>query len=282
MIYSIHSITTDTSDVISDLCKIGMKYQSDKCPYSEYTVSGHKHPYTAIYDSWFSSLRYRDINVAEIGIERNDSIQLWRDYFPSATIYGFEFIQEKIDFAKSQNLKNVHYEFMNVREKQSIIDSFNKMDVKYDIIIDDSTHIIEDQIRIIQFSVEYLNPGGILVVEDISRDVNENDYSIPLQNVLKYFSISQFVTTDHNLRFSEGWNNDKLLMLVRNNLPFQQEVEVPISSNSKIFIVTPSRRPFNLEFIAGTVPQECEWVVVFDKTVKNEHNVSNATVIQSN
>ena len=55
-----------------------------------------------------------------------------------------------------------------------------------------------------------------------------------------------------------------------------------IELNSKVFIVTPSRRPFNIEFITKTIPQECEWVVVFDKTVKNEHNVQNATVIQSN
>jgi glycosyltransferase involved in cell wall biosynthesis/predicted O-methyltransferase YrrM len=54
-----------------------------------------------------------------------------------------------------------------------------------------------------------------------------------------------------------------------------------VELNSKVFIVTPSRRPFNLEFIAGTVPQECEWVVVFDKTVKNDNTVENATVIHS-
>jgi glycosyltransferase involved in cell wall biosynthesis len=52
--------------------------------------------------------------------------------------------------------------------------------------------------------------------------------------------------------------------------------------NSRVFIITPSRRPFNLQFISKTIPQECKWVVVFDKTVKNEHTVENATVIKSN
>jgi glycosyltransferase involved in cell wall biosynthesis len=63
-----------------------------------------------------------------------------------------------------------------------------------------------------------------------------------------------------------------LLVLVRNDVKVEK---------SKVFIVTPSRRPFNLEFIAETIPQECEWVVVFDKTVKNEHTVENATTINS-
>ena len=54
-----------------------------------------------------------------------------------------------------------------------------------------------------------------------------------------------------------------------------------IQLRQKVFIITPSRRPFNLEFISGTVPQECEWVVVLDKTVTNKHTVENATVIHS-
>jgi glycosyltransferase involved in cell wall biosynthesis len=50
---------------------------------------------------------------------------------------------------------------------------------------------------------------------------------------------------------------------------------------NKVFIITPSRRPFNLEFIAQSIPQQCEWIVVLDKTIKNDHKVQNATVIKS-
>jgi glycosyltransferase involved in cell wall biosynthesis len=53
-------------------------------------------------------------------------------------------------------------------------------------------------------------------------------------------------------------------------------------TNSKVFIVTPSRRPFNTQLISNTIPQECEWVVVFDNTVKNEHQIENAITIKSN
>jgi glycosyltransferase involved in cell wall biosynthesis len=53
-------------------------------------------------------------------------------------------------------------------------------------------------------------------------------------------------------------------------------------TNSKVFIITPSRRPFNTQLISNTIPQECEWVVVFDKTVKNEHQIENAITIKSN
>ncbi len=270
------SITLDTTGKVSNLCKIGMAFNSDKCPYSQNTTSGHRHPYTPVYDQLFSHLRDEVINIAEIGIEKNDSINIWRKYFPLAKIYGYEYNEEYIQNARSQNLTDVVYESMNIQDESSIANVLKKSNVKYDIIIEDSTHIFEDQIRFIKNSIDYLNPGAILVIEDIFRSRDEEDYRQELKDFEKYFSEITFITTEHENRYSPGWDNDKLLVLKRN------EVKVQRSGQSKIFIVTPSRRPFNLEFIANTVPQECEWVVVFDKTVKNEHNIPNATVIKSN
>ena len=269
---NIQSVTIDTTGTVSNLCEIAMQFNSDKCPYSKETTSGHRHPYTPVYDTLFSSLRTQSINIAEIGIEKNDSINIWRKYFPNANIYGFEYNDEYLKNAINQNLSNVTYEKIDVTISNNIRETFQKIGIKYDILIDDATHLFEDQIRVIQNSIEYLNEGGILVVEDIFRNRSEEDYQRELQGISKYFSSATFMTTEHENKFSGDWNNDKLLVLVRNDVKVE---------NSKVFIVTPSRRPFNLEFIAGTVPKECEWVVVFDKTVKNEHTVENATVIHS-
>jgi glycosyltransferase involved in cell wall biosynthesis len=269
---NIQSVTIDTTGTVSNLCEIAMQFNSDKCPYSKETTSGHRHPYTPVYDTLFSSLRTQSINIAEIGIEKNDSINIWRKYFPNADIYGFEYNEQYLQEAINQNLSNVYYEKIDVKDANNIRKTFQTINKKYDILIDDSTHLFEDQIRVIQNSIEYLNDGGILVVEDIFRNRSEEDYQRELQGISKYFSSATFMTTEHENKFSGDWNNDKLLVLVRNNVKVEK---------SKVFIITPSRRPFNLEFIAETIPQECEWVVVFDKTVKNEHIVENATVIHS-
>jgi glycosyltransferase involved in cell wall biosynthesis len=269
---NIQSVTIDTTGTVSNLCEIAMQFNSDKCPYSKETTSGHRHPYTPVYDTLFSSLRTQSINIAEIGIEKNDSINIWRKYFPNADIYGFEYNEQYLQEAINQNLSNVYYEKIDVKDANNIRKTFQTINKKYDILIDDSTHFFEDQIRVIQNSIEYLNDGGILVVEDIFRNRSEEDYQRELQGISKYFSSATFMTTEHENKFSGDWNNDKLLVLVRNDVKVEK---------SKVFIITPSRRPFNLEFIAETIPQECEWVVVFDKTVKNEHIVENATVIHS-
>ena len=110
------SITIDTTGKVSKLCKIAMHFNSDKCPYSQNTTSGHRHPYTPIYDDLFSSLRDEEINVAEIGIEKNDSINIWRRYFPLAKIYGYEYNDDYIQNAENQNLIDVQYVKMNIQD----------------------------------------------------------------------------------------------------------------------------------------------------------------------
>lgn len=269
------SVTIDTTGKVSNLCKIGMAFNSDKCPYSQNTTSGHRHPYTPIYDDLFCHLRDEVINVAEIGIEKNDSINIWRRYFPLAKIYGYEYSDEYIENAKRQNLIDVVYEKFNIQDENSIHSVLKKSGVKYDIIVEDSTHLFEDQIRFIKNSIDYLKPNGILVIEDIFRSREESDYEEQLKDIEKYFSDITFITAEHEKRYSPGWDNDKLLVLIRN------DVQRTKNTNSKVFIVTPSRRPFNTQIISETIPEECEWVIVFDKTVKNEHQIHNAYTVKS-
>jgi hypothetical protein len=220
------SITIDTTKIITDLCNISSKYRSDKCPYvtNPYPESNSVHPYTAIYDSLFKHMRNKTINIAEIGIAYNDSINIWRKYFPFAKIYGFDVNENFIINAKKQKLLNTIYEIINVCSDVSIDHAFKKNNVKYDIIIDDSTHYGEDQIRIIKKSVNYLKNNGILVIEDIHRAQNEQDYvkEFKSSEICSYFSSATFIKTEHNKRkfgSSVDWPyyNDKLLILVRND-----------------------------------------------------------------
>mgnify|MGYP001245452469 CR=1 FL=1 len=76
----------DASLADTELCMIGKKFQTDKSPFNE---TMHRHPYTPIYHLLFNSLRFKRINLAEIGILNNSSIKMWREYFPKAKIFGF-------------------------------------------------------------------------------------------------------------------------------------------------------------------------------------------------
>jgi predicted O-methyltransferase YrrM len=218
--FKINSIMVDSTKSKTDLCELGTKYPTDKSPYNTLNPvtkhgSGHRHPYTAVYDLLFSTIRYKEIKIAELGVLDNMSMLCWREYFPNANLFGFDFNSNFIRQGQNLNLEKTVYDFMDVKNVESIESGLSKYG-KYDIIIEDTTHEFDDQIRVCGVAHKYLNPGGVLVIEDIFRNIDENKYKNYLSDIMKYYSTVTFIVTEHNLKYSPNWDNDKLLILVRN------------------------------------------------------------------
>lgn len=205
----LNRIEIDTSNSITDLCRLGQKYPTDKSPYNK-DDSLHKHPYTAIYDLLFSQIRYNRIFLAEIGILNNNSMKCWREYFPNANLYGYEWNDDFLKKAITDGLHNTEYRKMNVKDVKSIRQEM--IGEIFDIIIDDSTHEFSDQINIINNVYECLPLGGMLIIEDIFTNANEEHYE---REISSHYSSGTFIVANHKLKHSPGWNNDKLLVLFR-------------------------------------------------------------------
>jgi SAM-dependent methyltransferase len=216
-----NKIVFNSQNSNTDLCKLGAFFEADKSPYNP---GKWRHGYTPFYDLLFSQMRYENINIGEIGIFKNASIQMWRTYFQNANIYAWDHDNDLLEYAKTQNLKNVYYDKMDVCSEQSINECLEKTGVKFDILIDDASHEFWDQIKVIRNAYMYLKPGGYLIIEDIDRWRDESDYSneIWAYNHMIYFSHMSFVETEHNNKMTYPFDNDKLLVLVRNNLEDQK------------------------------------------------------------
>lgn len=214
----INSISIDSTNSITELCMLGVKYPTDKSPYNT-DKNLHKHAYTAIYSLLFSNIRYNNIRVGEVGILDNNSMFSWRDFFPNGKLYGFEWLDNRLDKAIRDSIPNCSYFKMDVTNPLSIEEGLLYSGSDFDILIDDSTHVFEDQIKFINVAYKHLKPGGFLIVEDIFIDANEEDYSKAIDHLSDYFSSATFIVANHDLKHSPGWNNDKLLLLHRNNKP---------------------------------------------------------------
>jgi len=230
----IKSISIDTSNFHTELCKIGMKFVTDKTPYNGFQPHIkkinkedyfgnilHRHAYTGIYHFLFNEIKNIKLNICEIGIFNNESIKMFRQYFKNSHIYGFENNLDLLKKAKSQKLKNVFYEYIDVTKEESIINAFKKNRVKFDIIIDDSTHNIEDQRSLIKICHTYLKKNSYLIIEDIfkkrsffnSKKPDEREYYQNFKPYLKYYSDFFFINSMHTNEFSPLWNNSKVFVL---------------------------------------------------------------------
>ena len=211
----IEKLVVDSTESVTDLCRLGVKHPTDKSPYNE-SDSLHKHPYTAVYNLLFSYMRYNPIVLGEIGILDNMSMKCWREYFPNATLYGYEYSEMRLQKALSDKLSNAVYSKMDVKDVESIQEGLQS--TMFDIIIEDSTHEFNDQIRFANIAYKHIKPGGFLIIEDIFREESEQRYVDALADISKYFSSMTFIVTEHKNKHSPGWNNDKLLVLNRNNV----------------------------------------------------------------
>jgi hypothetical protein len=132
--------------------QIAIKFGSDK--------SSLHHGYTKYYDYYFSNICNNVKNVLEIGVFNGSSVKMWEEYFKNATIHGLDINPQckKIE----NNRTKIH-----IGDQSDI--SFLKNicnEEKYDIIIDDGSHLSEHQIKTFEFLFDYVIDGGIYIIED--------------------------------------------------------------------------------------------------------------------
>lgn len=211
-----NSVTIDSTECRTTLCRLCAESGTDKCPYN---LHGHRHPYTAPYSLFFEPLKHRPIKFAEIGVFRGASVRAWREFFSKARIYGYDRDIPNLQFIQAQNFPNVFLDTMDASSQESIKQKLQEATQDgelFDVILDDASHDPADQAAVIRTALPFLKQGGLLIIEDIFRERPTKPYEDAFHEVQDLVSFHTFIVCDHNLRYSPGWNNDKLLVFVRN------------------------------------------------------------------
>jgi hypothetical protein len=132
------------------------------------------HTYLEIYDKVLARFQHKPVKLLEIGNNGGESIKLWDDYFDDVEITGIEInnIPQLVELNKRPNI-NIHLEVDAYVD--STLDAFKKSGVKYDIIIDDGSHIPHHQCYALTRWIDLLTDDGVMVVEDIQDIQYVND-----------------------------------------------------------------------------------------------------------
>ena len=208
----IPTLVIDSTDCLTELCLIGHYCGTDKSPCN---TRGHRHPYTPVYNLLFAKYQNQTLKFAEIGVAAGASVMMWNSFFRKADFYFFDRDENFLRNASQYvNPSNNTFQYMNVEDISGMISIFSKID-DIDIVLDDSSHNIRDQNLIIHAAFPYIKSGGMIIIEDIERfRTNEEYYSI-VKDIEHECSFITFILTEHKDRYSPGWDNDKLLVIVK-------------------------------------------------------------------
>jgi hypothetical protein len=143
------------------------------------TDKGTAHSYINWYEQTFEDRREESLNILELGVLFGGSLKMWEHYFSNSMIYGIEDFSQKdgqwhyqfepldVDSIMEDLNSYDRISFMNFDCEDSFKIKENLKDIKFDIIIDDANHKVEQQKLNFQNYYPYINEGGIYICEDV-------------------------------------------------------------------------------------------------------------------
>lgn len=133
-----------------------------------------RHGYAPFYDKILSHWRDESIRMLEVGIcmegtAGGHSVRMWRDYFSKAELYTFDIV----DMHWMKNASEFNGRVSFYQGDQGNRDSLSKMyesfgSKPFDFILEDGSHQHVHQMVSLGHLFQYVKPGGIYILEDIS------------------------------------------------------------------------------------------------------------------
>lgn len=121
---------------------------------------GTTHSYMDLYDKWLDMYEHTTANIVEIGVSHGHSVVMLASYFKAATIFGIELFPNLIIKEFQNNVKIIEGD-------ATTPETANKVPGNVDVLIDDGSHRVIDQITSFKLFWNKINDGGIYIIEDI-------------------------------------------------------------------------------------------------------------------
>ena len=144
------------------------------------------HGYSKIYERYFEKIRNANLNVLELGSFYGNAAGAFFYYFKNSSIYSGDICPDLFRY-KSQRLKNF---YINTSSEISIKKDLIDNQRIFNVIIEDASHTLKDQIISLFMLFKILSPKGIFICEELDfpetrKDMNINNEYPDLKNILK-------------------------------------------------------------------------------------------------
>lgn len=139
------------------LNEIYQKYQSPE----GHGDKGTAHTYIDEYQRLLEPYR-KNSTVLEIGLFMGESLRMWEEYFVDSEIWGMDINAEHLIEMIKENRHNI---ILGDATKPEILDTIH--DKMFDVVIDDGSHRLSDQIKTFNLFKKKMKPNGIFIIEDV-------------------------------------------------------------------------------------------------------------------
>lgn len=185
---------------MSRLTEIGKKYGTDKATY---------HLYTELYEAYFKE--FTNPTIMEIGIYNGSSIHMYQEFWNlQCNIVG-------VDRGDQLGFQNPYPNVKMVGADQGVKAQLEAAAHGYgfDIIVDDGSHMISDQLISIATLFPYLKEGGIYIIEDLQTSMSEVAYHYNKDSLDDTIKFLELLKTG-NRAANTGLSDDDYAYLLEN------------------------------------------------------------------
>ena len=138
------------------LDELAKKYNTDK--------DSDRGGYVYHYETHFSPLKNKSIRILELGVREGASLRMWRDYFRNAVeVHGIDIDQRAEELNNEDGLQVT----IGNLDDENFLYEFIEKTPKFDIVIDDASHKINDQLISFRNLHKLVSKGGLYIIEDI-------------------------------------------------------------------------------------------------------------------
>jgi Methyltransferase domain len=126
---------------------------------------GIAHGYAAIYERFLGARRLEPLRLLELGVWKGASLRMWESYLPNAQIIGIDNLSDtgRADFTRADILIG------DATDQHFLQDAVRRFaGGKIDIVIDDASHVLDQQVLTLEALFPLLDDGGLYFVEDVS------------------------------------------------------------------------------------------------------------------
>ena len=132
------------------------------------------HGYAKIYEKYLKEYKEKNLNIIELGSFYGNASAAFYFYFKNSQIYSAD-INPDMYLYRSKRLINF---FTDTSSRSSIERNILKKDIQFDLIIEDASHMLKDQIISLFILFKNLKSGGFFIVEEIDFPEKREDMRV--------------------------------------------------------------------------------------------------------